>query len=172
MAKKKKVGTELPDNFVGSNKNDVYDGLGGQDSISGMGGNDKLKGGTENDSVLGGKGNDKIWGNAGYDILSGDEGKDTLWGGSETDSFIFRVGGKFGIGSDVDIIKDIDTEGDDMDHIQVMSMDFNNLIDEFSDIMKHAKQVGDDVKIDFGHGDVLILKDTSKSDLSAELFMF
>lgn len=171
MAKKKK-GTDEPDSFVGGNKNDSYSGLGGQDSISGMGGNDKLKGGEGNDSIIGGEGNDKIWGDVGYDYLWGGAGKDTLWGGSETDSFIFQIGGKFGVGSDIDIIKDIDTEGDDIDHIQLMSIDFTDPVTSFADVMKHAKQDGKDVRIDFGDGDILILEKTQKSDLTADLFMF
>ncbi|MBX9455440.1 MAG: hypothetical protein KL863_05110 [Rhizobium sp.] len=171
MAKKKK-GTDGPDSFVGGNKNDTYSGLAGQDVISGMGGNDKLKGGTENDSILGGDGNDKIWGDAGYDYISGGAGKDTLWGGTETDSFIFQIGGKFSVGSEIDIIKDVDTEGDDMDHIQLLSIDFTNQITSLDDVMKHVKQDGKDVRIDFGSGDILILEKTHKSDLTPELFMF
>lgn len=167
-----KTGNADPNNFQGTNKNDFYKGLGGQDSIQGMGGNDHLKGGNGNDAIVGGKGNDKIWGDAGFDIISGDEGKDILWGGADTDSFIFRVGGKFGVGSDIDIIKDVDTSGGDMDHIQIMSIDFLNPITSFGDVMKFAKQSGHDVKIDFGHGDVLILADTKIADLSPGLFMF
>lgn len=167
---KKKTGTELADSWVGGNKNDSYDGLAGQDAISGMGGNDKLWGGADNDGIIGGEGNDKIWGDAGFDIITGGAGKDTLWGGSETDAFIFTAGGRFGPGSDVDIIKDIDTDGEDMDDIQIMSLDAS--IDSFEDIMKHAKQDGKDVRLDFGNGDVLILANTLKSELSAELFMY
>ena len=167
---KKKTGTELADGFTGGNKNDSYDGLAGQDTISGMGGNDKLWGGADNDGIIGGDGNDKIWGDGGFDFITGGTGKDTLWGGTETDAFIFTAGGQFGPGSDTDIIKDIDTEGDDMDDIQVMSLDAS--IDSFDDVMKHAKQDGKDVRLDFGNGDVLILADTLKAELSAELFMY
>ena len=169
---KKKIGTELADNFTGGDKKDVYNGLAGQDAIFGMGGNDKLKGGDDNDGIVGGEGNDKIWGDAGFDIITGGAGKDTLWGGTETDAFIFTVGGQFGagLGSDTDIIKDIDTEGDDMDDIQIMALDGS--IDSFADILALAKQNGDDVKIDFGNGDILILADTKKAELTAELFMY
>lgn len=169
---KKKTGTELADSFPGTDKNDSYDGLAGQDTISGMGGNDKLWGGADNDGIMGGDGNDKIWGDAGFDIITGGAGKDTLWGGTETDAFIFTVGGQFGagLGSGADIIKDIDTEGDDMDDIQIMALDGS--IDSFADIMKFAKESGGDVKIDFGNGDILILADTKKAELSAELFMY
>jgi Ca2+-binding RTX toxin-like protein len=168
MAKQK--GTESADSFTGGNKNDAYDGLAGQDAISGMGGNDKLWGGADNDGINGGDGNDKIWGDAGFDMVTGGAGKDTLWGGTETDAFIFIAGGQFGPGSDIDIIKDIDTEGEDMDDIQIMALDAS--IDSFADIVKHANQNGKDVRIDFGNGDVIILADTKKSELSAELFMY
>jgi Ca2+-binding RTX toxin-like protein len=171
MAKWKKGGPEA-DSFTGTDKADYYMGLGGQDAISGFGGNDKLKGGTENDGIVGGDGNDKIWGEDGFDIITGDAGKDLLWGGAETDAFVFRVGGKFGVGSDIDIIKDIDTKGKDMDDIQIMSLDFTNQIDSFSDVMKFARQDGKHVKIDFGSGDILILENTKKAALTAELFMF
>jgi Ca2+-binding RTX toxin-like protein len=167
---KKKKGTELSDSWFGGNKNDKYDGLGGDDAITGMDGNDKLWGGDGNDAIQGTDGNDKIWGGAGFDRMTGGAGKDTLWGGTETDAFIFSAGGKFGPGSDTDIIKDIDTEGDDMDDIQIMSLDGS--IDSFADIMKHADQDGKDVRINFGNGDVLILEGVKKGDLSAELFMY
>ena len=167
---KKKRGTELPDSFNGGEKNDSYDGLAGDDTIVGNGGNDRLWGGEGNDGILGMNGNDKIWGGAGFDRITGGAGKDTLWGGTETDAFIFTAGGKFGMGSDVDIIKDIDTDGEDMDDIQIMSLDAS--IDSFADIMKHARQDGRDVRLDFGNGDVLILADTKKAELSAELFMY
>jgi Ca2+-binding RTX toxin-like protein len=171
MAKWKKGGPG-PDSFAGTTKNDFYNGAGGQDTISGIDGNDQLKGGAGNDGILGGTGNDKIWGDDGYDVISGDEGKDTLWGGAATDSFLFRTGGKFGIGSDVDIIKDLDTSGKDIDHIQIMSLDFTNLIDSFDDVMKHARQDGKHVRVDFGHGDVLILEHVRKSALTPDVFMF
>jgi len=167
---KKKTGTELSDSFTGGNKNDSYNGLAGDDAIVGMGGNDRLWGADGNDGVLGMDGNDKIWGGAGFDRLTGGAGKDMLWGGADTDAFIFTVGGKFGPGSDVDIIKDIDTDGEDMDDIQIMALDAS--IDSFADILKQAKQDGADVRLDFGNGDVLILENTNKSELSAELFMF
>lgn len=171
MAKKKK-GDDEPNSFEGGNKNDAYDGLGGQDTISGMGGKDKLWGGDDNDGIVGGEGNDKIWGGQGNDIINGGAGKDLLWGGTETDAFIFSQGGKFGPGSDVDIIKDVDTKGEDMDDIQIMSMDFNNVIDSYADVLKHARQDGKDVRLDFGFGDVLILENTKMRHLSAELFMY
>jgi Ca2+-binding RTX toxin-like protein len=170
MAKKKK-GTEESDSYNGSNKNNAYDGLGGHDTISGFGGNDKLWGGLGNDGILGGDGNDKIWGGQGFDIINGGAGKDVLSGGTETDAFIFLAGGgKFAPGSDVDIITDVDTSGEDMDDIQIMNL--MNPIDSFDDIMKYAKQDGKDVRIDFKFGDVLILENTKKGELSPELFMF
>lgn len=169
MAKKKK-GTEFADSFTGSDRNDSYDGLAGDDAIVGNAGNDKLWGGDGNDGVMGMDGNDKLWGGAGHDRIIGYAGKDTLWGGTETDAFIFTAGGKFGPGSDVDIIKDLDTDGDDMDDIYIMSLDAT--IDSFADVMKHAKQDGAHVRLDFGNGDVLILENTKKAELSAELFMY
>jgi Ca2+-binding RTX toxin-like protein len=167
---KKKTGNELANTFQGGNKADAYDGLGGQDTILGMGGNDKLWGGDDNDGILGGDGNDKIWGGQGYDILTGGAGKDMLWGGTETDAFIFMAGGRYAPGSDVDIIKDIVTKGDQMDDIQIMSLDGS--IDSYADIRKLARQDGSDVRIDFGFGDVLILENIKLKHLSAELFMY
>lgn len=168
---KKKAGTEGSDSWTGTNKAEFYVGLGGEDTISGMGGNDKLKGGDGNDGILGGEGNDKIWGDAGFDIIDAGAGKDVIRGGADTDSFIFRVGGKFGLGSDTDIIKDLDVDGEDMDHIQLLSLDPSNIIDSFADVMKHARQIGDDVRLDFGSGDVLILENVAKASLTAELFL-
>ena len=173
---KKKTGTIGPDAWTGGGKKESYDGLAGDDTILGMGGNDKLWGNEGLDVLDGGEGNDKIWGGAGHDRIIGGAGKDALWGGAETDAFIFTARGKFDlpgdvkISSEVDIIKDIDKEGDDMDDIQIIALDGS--IDSFADIMKYADQDGKDVRIDFGKGDVLILANTKIGELTAELFMY
>lgn len=171
---KKKTGSDGPDSWTGGDKNEAYDGLAGDDTILGMAGNDKLWGNDGLDTIDGGEGNDKIWGGAGHDRIIGGVGKDTLWGGGDTDAFVFTVGGEFGaaFSSDTDIIKDIDADPDSdaMDDIQIMALDGS--IDSFADIFKLAKQDGDDVKINFGNGDILILADTKKAELSAELFMY
>lgn len=168
---KKKTGTDGSDSWTGTKKADFYLGLDGHDTIDAKGGNDKIKGGEGNDAILGGEGNDKIWGDAGFDVITAGAGKDVIWGGADTDSFIFQIGGKFGLGSDVDIIKDLTVEGESMDHIQLLTLDPSNIIDSFADVLKQMKQVGDDVKIDFGNGDVLILENVDKASLTAELFL-
>lgn len=167
---KKKKGDNLANFFTGTDKADAYDGRGGDDAISGMAGNDKLWGGDGLDGIDGGEGNDRIWGDDGMDRITGGGGKDLLWGGADTDAFIFTAGTKFFDGSDIDIIKDIDTRGADMDDIQIMSLDAR--IDSYADIFRLAKQDGKDVRIDFGYGDVLILENTKKAHLNAELFMY
>jgi hypothetical protein len=145
---KKKTGSEGPDSWTGGGKNEAYDGLAGDDTIGDMAGNDQL------------------WGNEGLDVIDGGEGNDKIWGGADTDAFIFTVGGEFGAAFSIDT----DSESAAMDDIQIMALDGS--IDSFADIFKLAKQDGADVRIDFGNGDVLILADTKKAELSAELFMY
>jgi Ca2+-binding RTX toxin-like protein len=107
------IGTDGPDNLVGTDIAELIQGLGdfdilvgnggndtiqgatGQDNISGGAGNDSINGGNaidtidagdDNDSVQGGNGNDIIIGGAGNDSLQGGTGQDSISGGLGNDT--------------------------------------------------------------------------------------
>jgi RTX calcium-binding nonapeptide repeat (4 copies) len=157
FGRKKPFGTDGDDEIIGSNRSDKIFGLGGDDLIAGGKGNDWLFGGRGNDALLGGDGNDHLYGGRGRDLLLGGAGRDDLDGGEGNDKFLLRKG----MGVDT-----IECLGDG-DRIDVR--DFN--IASFQTLISSARQVGDDVRIDFGNGDRLVIEDARISDLRAEQFI-
>ncbi|MDB5526038.1 MAG: hypothetical protein JWM58_3801 [Rhizobium sp.] len=113
-------------------------------------GNDNVKGGSDDDYIYGGKGDDKLFGDAGADYLFGDIGNDTMEGGAQSDIFHFRKGtGK-------DTITDFDADGN--------NQDFLNLVKGENFTVKQVNN--DDLRLDFGNGDTLLLLDVDKGDFS------
>ena len=80
------VGTDGPDEIVGTPERDVISALGGKDEVSGFGGKDLICGGKGKDTLRGGKSKDKLYGQAGKDKLRGGGGKDRCVGGKKDDS--------------------------------------------------------------------------------------
>ncbi|MBX9455564.1 MAG: calcium-binding protein [Rhizobium sp.] len=151
--------------YRGTPKNDTFHGKSGDDTISGANGNDKLYGDKGNDGVYGQNGNDKLFGEAGYDLLDGGTGNDKLKGGSEADSFIFST--KY----DKDTILDFRL-GDIITHDTVRLAGLNS-VDDITDLREfHMTQVGKNVVIDGGGGDVLVLKGIDLDDLQDYHFTF
>lgn len=109
------------------------------------------------ENAVGGTGADRITGNAASnhldgggdsDTLYGLGGKDFLTGGADADTFKYaRKGG-------IDHITDFE---DAIDKIDLRSWDFA----KFSKVDKLAKDVGDDMVINFGKGDKLVIDDFS-----------
>jgi Ca2+-binding RTX toxin-like protein len=71
------IGSEGPDNILGTTAANRLEGRGGDDSISGD---------ASNDAILGGAGADTTHGDAGNDNIDGGTGADTLDGGADTDT--------------------------------------------------------------------------------------
>lgn len=164
-------GSNEDDIFNGSFGNDNYNGRGGNDSLLGSWGNDRLNGGPGFDYVIGGGGDDRVIGGASDDTLSGDVGRDVLTGGSGLDNFLYTANGNWllGGGHGIDIITDFQPRGRDGDLI-TMLINYNFGISNFQQLRAGMQQIGGDTVMDFGGGDVLVLKDVRIGELSADNF--
>lgn len=121
-------------------------------------GNDHLTGSEKGDGLEGGYGNDVIKGKGGNDILVGYVGDDVLIGGAGKDTFMFTE--NWG----VDVIKDFEDSGKDQD---IIRLQYKSM---WSDVDKY--QNGDDVVLDFGDGDKLIIRDAHQADITQADFQF
>lgn len=148
------------DEIYGQDGNDKIWGQQGHDYLSGGAGNDKLVGGGGRDQLFGDDGNDVLKGGAGADTLSGGIGADILTGGRGKDTFIFDLSD----GSDT--ITDFDPAKDKIE------LDLDLGLSSYNDVLGVSAQVGNDVVIDFGNGDVLTLEDTQISSLTVDDFAF
>ncbi len=97
-----------------------------------------LRGGLKADTLLGGGGNDR---------LEGGLGNDQLTGGAGADVFVFSNLA----GEGVDTIKDYD---DAQDQIDLQDFGFS----AFADVLALTTQVGANLEVDFGGGDMLIIE--------------
>jgi Ca2+-binding RTX toxin-like protein len=130
----------------------------GQDVLISGRGSDTLIGGKGDDVLSGGAGNDRLRGGAGADHLTGGEGIVKLTGGSGEDVFEFMHHS-----GDQDIITDFEIG---IDHIYLS--DFS---DGFEDLI--LTQTGHRTVITIEDSDfVLILRDTTATELSADDFWF
>ncbi|MCZ4258119.1 calcium-binding protein [Sulfitobacter sp. G21635-S1] len=138
----------------------------GNDRLYGQGDNDRLFGGQGNDLVDGGSGDDEITGGAGFDTIVGGTGNDLLVGAFNADTFVFA---DFGGGFGQDTIRDFDANNvfERIDLRLVSSIrDLNDLL------TNHATQVGQDVLIDAGGGNTILLEGVDRNDLDASDFIF
>ena len=116
-----------------------------QVTLSGGAGNDTLLAGRGGMTLSGGAGNDLLVGNTGNDVLRAGEGRDVLIGGGGDDLFSgegdvtvldFRAGAK---------------SGDRVDLSGVAG------IDDFGDVMAHARNTRFGVILDFGDDEITLL---------------
>ena len=80
------VGTNGPDEIVGTPNRDVIGALDGNDKVRGLGGKDRICGGKNKDTLKGGTGKDKLFGQKGRDRLRGGGAKDVCKGGKGDDA--------------------------------------------------------------------------------------
>lgn len=123
----------------------------------------KLTGSNTVNEIVGNKGDNRLSGLAGDDTLDGGKGNDILTGGADNDFFVFLKG--YG----VDRITDFVTTGAQEDEIDLMGF---NGIGTFSEVMEHAKNVGDNVVINFGGGDKIVIEGVQVENLEADNFYF
>jgi len=149
--------------YAGSGNDTVYSGKTGDDVVYGDAGDDLLFGGTGDDSVYGGRDEDTIYGGSGNDTINGDAGDDLLFGGSGddvltggggSDTFYFASGGQ-------DVITDFDISDDILD-LSGAPAEFASV----SDVVASATVQGNDILIDTGNGNSLLLEDISLSQVS------
>lgn len=119
-------------------------------------GNVKILGCSLDDSISGNRGNDRVLGRAGADSLEGGEGRDILTGGIGNDTFIFRID------QERDTITDFDADGG------VGQQDF---IQSTFPGGGSVSQSGSDTVIDFGNGDVFVLKNVDADHIDATDFV-
>ncbi len=129
------------DRLHGEGGRDALEGAEGADTLSGGGGSDTLSGGKAADRLAGDGGADLLLGGAGRDTLVGGAGEDTLFGGRGRDQFVLAPGGGH------DVIADF-RHGADRIVIPGDAVSFGDLV---------LTQEGDDVRIDYGRGSVLLL---------------
>ena len=148
------------DTLIGGNGDDLLNGNAGNDRLLGDGGADRLNGGIgadtlnggiDNDNLTGGNGADLLEGGAGADALSGNAGADRLDGGAGDDRLFGGIGSDafvFKVGSGQDTVMDLGT----VDRISLdASLVGNTPLGSFK------SAVGNDLALDFGGGDVLVL---------------
>ena len=122
----------------------VFNGDG--DTLVGSNKNDILDGGDKGDIITGGKGND---------ILSGSGGTDHLTGGGGRDTFFFKPN------SGRDIVTDFDDQGKDQDTIMITAGQWGRL---------EMHQHGNEVVLDFGWGEQMIIEHAVKADIGKDDF--
>ncbi|MEM9014440.1 MAG: calcium-binding protein [Pseudomonadota bacterium] len=149
--------------LLGGNGADSLQGDVGQDLLNGGPGNDTLTGENGADILKGAGGHDRLNGGAGNDNLSGGNGADTLKGGGGSDQFIF----------DRDEIEGSETVSDFIQGEDVLELrDLNSTLDEFSELIAVAAQIGDDTVIDFGDGATITLTGVNRDSLTVDDILF
>ncbi len=143
---------------------DILRGDDGRDKLFGGNGKDKLFGGDGNDLLEGGWGSDYLKGGNGNDILHGGAGRDRLEGGHGEDVFMFATGdGK-------DVVRDFQASLFMHDRIDVSGL---TSVKGWADLKSnHMAQDGNNVVIDGGDGDVLVLRNTDIDSLLRSHFDF
>jgi Ca2+-binding RTX toxin-like protein len=126
-------------------------------------GNVNLTGNDLGGEIFGNRGNNTLSGMGGEDWLEGGNGTDSLTGGDGPDHFVFHIGdGK-------DTITDFENLG--VDHDAIVLRKFPGF-DEFDDLAAIAHNTARGLKLDFGHGDVLIIEGVKLDDLDMSHFDF
>ncbi len=147
----------------GGQKDRIFGGS-GADSLIGGGGNDTLQGGNDNDTLLGGAAFDVLEGGAGNDTLDGGDFNDVIFGNSGNDTIIFQKTG------DVDTIRDFTAGAGVADVIRLIG--FGAAFNTFAEVLAAATDNGLHTTIDFGGGDMLVLRNVLVSQLNADDFTF
>lgn len=143
--------------------NDGLFGDAGNDYLDGGDGDDRFFGGTGNDSLIGGSGQDEIHGGAGFDTIIGGAGNDTMTGDFNADRFVFADG------QGIDVIEDFDATND-FERIDLSAV---SAIGSMSDLISNRMmQTGNDVLIDTGGGNSILLLNVDIGDLDALDFLF
>lgn len=117
-------------------------------------------GNSESNVIRGNAGANILYGLDSDDILTGGKGDDMLYGGADYDTFVFSKGGGHDHICDFNGLQDV--------------IDLRGIagLDDFSDVLSHAKQTASGVSMHFGGGDVLTFDNATMADLAQDHFMF
>ncbi|GIT91886.1 hypothetical protein JANAI62_23430 [Jannaschia pagri] len=157
-------GADGDDVLLGGAGWDVLDGDAGNDILLGGGGADDLNGGMGEDVLIGGGGPDALRGGAGNDVLRGEAGGDRLYGGTGNDVVSGGEGADvfvFGTGDGADVLLDFEAG---VDQVEFRLDGVSSVGDLLSAV--DLIQVGDNVVLDFGGGDLLTLRGVEVGDLT------
>ena len=167
------------ENVLGSSGDDLLTGDNGANELMGQAGDDSVAGSRGNDTISGGSGRDRLRGNADDDTLLGDDGDDRLDGGGENDVLVggrdddLLIGGTgndifvFADGDGRDTVTDFEVGNDRIDLSGVSA------ITDFADLMaNHTSQIGDDLRIEDGSGDRIVLLGIAQGELAEADFIF
>lgn len=149
----------------GGDGNDGLFGESGHDTLYGEAGQDRFYGGTGNDALFGGSGQDTLYGGAGFDTLHGGLGNDVLQGNFNADTFVFAAGHG----------QDTITDFDATNPYEVIDFSYHAALNELGDILGPngaAQQQNNDVFIDTGGGNSILLLNVDLDDLDASDFIF
>jgi Ca2+-binding RTX toxin-like protein len=176
------------DLLFGSAGDDGLDGGVGDDQLFGDEGNDALQGADGNDAILGGSGDDLLVGGNGSDLLNGDQGRDTLFGGAGDDQLFggasddVLTGGQgndtfvFNNQNGFDIVLDFSDGTAGNEDVLLFAggvfTDASQVLAASSQVIGEADGVGNDVRIDLGNGNQVLLLNTAFSSLDASDFLF
>src|SRR5262245_30371229 len=133
-------------------------GTSSDDMLEGTDQDEILLGFDGNDALVGKEGTDDLLGGSDRDLLLGGPDKDLMVGGPGNDTFLIRHD------TGVDTIADLQPG----DRIDIRDFNFAS----FQAVLDAARQSHDDVVINLGGGDRLVIEDTQLSDLHAEQFIF
>jgi hypothetical protein len=157
------TGSGRADRLVGVAWDDVLSGRGGADVILGRKGADRLFGEGGRDTLHGDRGQDVLVGGRGGDTLDGGAGDDRLTGGGGTDRFLFSVGGGR------DRITDFDPGRDRLGLDRDL---WSGDLRPREVLARFADDMGEDVVLDFGRGQQLVLRGIdSPDDLIGDVFI-
>ncbi|MBR0873901.1 M10 family metallopeptidase C-terminal domain-containing protein [Bradyrhizobium tropiciagri] len=111
------------------------------------------------ENAIGGSGSDTLTGNAMANVLDGRAGNDTLKGGGGNDRFVFAP--HYGADTVLDFVAGAHTDD---------RVDLNAFHLTLVAALSHASQSGADTLLNFGGGDVMTLKNVTKTALTADDF--
>ena len=117
-------------------------------------------GNDEDNIITGNKGRNTLLGGEGDDVIGGGRGDDSMTGDDGADTFVFKFGG------DRDVITDFEVGTD-----KINLVGFDNA-SNFEELQTEMFKNGNDVWIQLGNGDRLIIQNTEVGDLDATHFNF
>lgn len=139
-------------------------------SVEGLKGSnysDDLRGANDSNRLFGLKGNDVLLGRGGDDWLVGGAGNDTLTGQGGTDRLIGNQGADvfvFEPGMGKDVVKDFE---DDLDTLDFSAFGLKTV----SDLSALAQQRGANLFLDFGDGDVAVIRDATFAQVQDDILI-